>query len=176
MRWAGFVRNVMLGREGMSREVLLGIVEDAGGTDVRNHLTTGNVTFTAPRARAGAIGRIVETNLAAVLGREEPVVLREVDWLLNVLENDPFEGYRAGGWALEVGLLPLSVGPLDPTRLPDPGRTRVLRVGEREVFTARPSQGGSRPHVVTLLERATGARATSRGWSTLQKVAARGSA
>lgn len=173
MKWVGLVRNVMLGREGLHREVLLGLIEVAGGTDVRSHLTTGNVTFTAPRARAGVIGRRAEAGLAHVLGRPEPIILREAAWLQHLLQDDPFGDHRDGTWELEVGFLPLDVPSLDPANLGDPGRTVLLRVGERELITARPRTGGKRPHVVPLLERATGSRATARGWSTLQKIVAR---
>jgi uncharacterized protein (DUF1697 family) len=174
MRWVGFVRNVMLGREGLHRETLLGILESAGGADVRNHFTTGNVTFAAPPRRAGAIGRRAEAGIAAVIGRHEPVILRRVDWLQDLVEHDPFQPYRDGEWELEVGLLPLEVAPLDPALLPDPAPTIVVRVGEREVFTARPRDGRHRRHVVPMLQSATGSKVTSRGWSTLEKVAARG--
>ncbi|HET7432367.1 MAG TPA: DUF1697 domain-containing protein [Nocardioides sp.] len=176
MRWAGFVRNVMLGREGLDRETLLGIVERAGGRDVRNHLTTGNVTFDAAPSRAAAVGRRAEAAIAAVIGRPEPMILREVSWLRAVVEDDPFAPYRDGDAALEVGFLPLTGEPLDPDRLPDPGRTVLVRVGRREVWTARPPEGGRRPHVVSLLEAATGARATSRGSSTLERIVRAGDA
>jgi uncharacterized protein (DUF1697 family) len=171
MRWVGFVRNVMLGREGLHRETLLGIVESAGGTEVRNHMTTGNVTFAAPAPRAGAIGRRAEGEIAGIIGRHEPVILRRVDWLQDLVVHDPFQAFRDGEWELEVGLLPLDVAALDPVLLPDSAPTIVVQVGEREVFTARPREGGRRPHVVPMLQSATGSKATSRGWATLERIA-----
>ena len=174
MRWVGFVRNVMLGREGLHRQVLIDLVEAAGGTNVRSHLTTGNVTFDAPRTRADAVVRRTEAAIAAVVGRHEPVILREIVWLQDVVGGDPFRGYLGGAWELEVGFLPLGVAPIDPGRLPDLERTVLLQLGEREAFTARPREGGRRPHVVSLLQEATGSRATSRGWSSLEKIAAHG--
>jgi hypothetical protein len=41
-----------------------------------------------------------------------------------------------------------------------------------ELFAARPVEGGQRPHVNRSLERATGAKATSRGWATLHRIVA----
>ncbi|MFL6239409.1 MAG: hypothetical protein ACJ735_07985 [Actinomycetes bacterium] len=41
MRWVGFVRNIMVGREGMHRDVLLRLLSDARGVDGRSHLATG---------------------------------------------------------------------------------------------------------------------------------------
>jgi hypothetical protein len=49
MRYAGPVRNVMPGREGLHRDVLLGPADATGGRSAESHLTTGNLTFdTAP--------------------------------------------------------------------------------------------------------------------------------
>lgn len=45
MRWVGFVRNVMLGREGVDRALLLTTLHEVGAIEARSHLTTGNVTF-----------------------------------------------------------------------------------------------------------------------------------
>jgi hypothetical protein len=101
--------------------------------------------------------------------------LREITRLHALVEADPFGAYRDGKWELEVGFLPLDVAALDPAQLPDPELTVVLCAGERKLFTARPREGRHRPHVVSLLQTATGAKATSRGWSTLEKIAAAGS-
>jgi hypothetical protein len=46
-RFVGFVRNVMVGRNGLSAEVLLELVAKAGGHEPRSHLATGNLTFSA---------------------------------------------------------------------------------------------------------------------------------
>ena len=43
---------------------------------------------------------------------------------------------------------------------------------ERELATARPRKGSARPHVNTLLERASGQPATARAWATLRRIAA----
>ena len=164
----GFVRNVMLGREGLHRDVLLDIVEAAGATDVRNHLTTGNVTFSA--VDANSVAERAELAIAEVIGRHEPVILRELSWLQDFLDDNPFAPFLYGDWELEVGFLPLDAQPLDAAALPDPAPTIVVCVGEREVATARPREGSRRPHVVPLLEGCTGLKATARGLSTLEKI------
>ena len=78
------------------------------------------------------------------------------------------------GWELEVGFLRHDAPPIDGSRLADPQRTVLVHIQEREVLTARPREGGSRPHVNTLLERATGSKSTARGWSTLRRIADKG--
>src|SRR5687768_1554076 len=51
MRYVGLVRNVMLGREGLHRYVLLRLVDAAGGRSAASHLTTGNLTFDVAPSR-----------------------------------------------------------------------------------------------------------------------------
>ena len=60
-RRVAFIRAIMIGREGLHREVVLDLFREAGAIQPRNHLATGNVSFTAlaadayphPRARRG---------------------------------------------------------------------------------------------------------------------------
>ena len=174
MRWVAFVRNVMVGREGLEREVLLEIAREAGGTDVRSHLTTGNLTFTAEDVHPDVLASRLEAGVRGVLGRDEIVAIRSFPWLLSLLDNDPFAGLDATQWGFEVAFLRHDAPPLDPARLEDAQRTVLAHLQDRELFAARPPVGGRRPHVNRLLERATGSRATSRGWSTLQRIAAAG--
>jgi hypothetical protein len=57
MRYVGLVRNVMLGREGLHRDVLLRPVDAAGGRSAQSHLAAGNLTFdTAPSSWTPSCG------------------------------------------------------------------------------------------------------------------------
>lgn len=50
--------------------------------------------------------------------------------------------------------------PINPFRLGHTQRTVPARVGQRELFAARPAEGGQRPHVNRFIEGATGTKAT----------------
>lgn len=173
VRWVAFVRNVMVGREGLDRERLLDVARRAGGEDVRSHITTGNLTFTAVDA-PGTLARQLEDGVSAIIGRWEMVAVRPLDWLRELVATKPFEGVDAGAWATEVALLRHDAPPLELAALGATERTVVVRVLDREVLAARPQDGGHRPHPNTLAERASGRPATSRAWSTLERVAAKG--
>ena len=170
MRWVGLVRNVMLGREGLHREVLLGLTRDAGGTDPRSFLTTGNVTFTAEPDQLADVVDTLETAIAGVLGRREVVVVRSMDWLGDLVAADPFRGYERDAFELEVCFVPHTAPPLVATDLPDSRPTGLVEVRDHELLTARPHSRASLPHGNRLLERATGQPATARAWSTLQRI------
>jgi hypothetical protein len=172
VQWAAFIRNVMLGREGLDRLGLLELARAAGAEDVRSHITTGNLTFAADAEAADAIVERLEAGVARMIGREEMVALRPFDWVQELVRSDPFAGFDRGSWITEVALLRHDAPPLRPDLLPDPQRTVVVAVLEREVLSARPAEGGRRPHVNRLTELAAGSPATSRGWSTLARIAA----
>ncbi|MEP9380892.1 DUF1697 domain-containing protein [Nocardioides cheoyonin] len=174
VRWAGLVRNVMVGREGLDRDTLLGAVEAAGGRDPRSLLTTGNVTFDASPDEVDAITLRLEDAVSAVLGRREVVAVRSLEHLADLLATDPFAGLDPGAWAMEVSFLRHDAAPIDPALIGDAGRTRVLDVRALELVTARPPTGGNRPHGNVLLQRGTGLPATARGWGTLERIVARG--
>jgi uncharacterized protein (DUF1697 family) len=173
VRWVALVRNVMLGREGLRRDDLLRMVDDAGGRDARSHLTTGNVTFTAEASDAPCVARRLEPAVERVIGRLEVVVIREVGWLQRLVRSDPFAGFDPGEWELEVALLAHDAPPLGASLVCDPQRTVVVEVRDREVLAARPRGGDRRPHVNRLVEQAAGLPATSRSWSTLRHIAER---
>jgi uncharacterized protein (DUF1697 family) len=171
VRWVGFVRNVMVGREGLTRERLLAVAEAAGGTGPRSHRATGNVSFDAPARHIGSVVAALECGLAEVLGREELVAARSLDSIRDLVASEPFEGWDPLEWALEVSFLRHDAPPMAPGQLGKTQRTAVVKVLEREAMAARPLEGGARPHINTLVERATSLRATSRGWSTLVHLA-----
>ena len=166
----GLVRNVMLGRDGLTRDVLLRSLDATGAEEGRSYLTTGNVTFRAGRDEIDAVVSRFEDLLAQVVGRSTPCIVRPLAWLQELVAEDRFVGYD-DGWETEVGFVRHNVSTLDRSRIADPQRTVLVEVRAHEVLSARPRSGGARPHVNRLLEQATGSPATARGWSTLERIA-----
>jgi uncharacterized protein (DUF1697 family) len=163
----------MVGREGLDRERLLDVARRAGGQDVRSHISTGNLTFTADDD-PDALARHLEHGVRAIIGRSELVAVRPLWWVRELVATRPFDGLDPSSWSTEVALLRHDAPALEAAALGDTQRTVVVRVLEREVLAARPRSGGRRPHVNPLTERASGRPATSRGWSTLERIADRG--
>ncbi len=125
-RWAGFVRNVMVGRQGLTRLVLLGAVADAGGASPVSYLSTGNVTFDADDGDGAA-------------ERCGSFLPRGTEWL------DPLPWYAPRGDLVLTAAVPgavLSVtrlvrgrpgtaGPVLERKLGQPGTTRNWNTIER---------------------------------------------
>lgn len=172
MQWAALIRNVMLGREGLSRGVLLDVIAAAGGSEPRSYLTTGNVTFWAARSDIDAVTGAIESGIEQVVGRREMVAVRSMRWLRALTAEDPFQQFLGEEWETEVAFLRHTAPRVDSDRLLDSRRTVLVEIRAREILAARPRTGTGRPHVNRLLEQVSHSPATSRGWSTLQRIAA----
>jgi uncharacterized protein (DUF1697 family) len=171
MRYVGLVRNVMLGREGLHRDVLLGLVDAAGGRSAASHLTTGNLTFdAAPSQLDGVVGRL-EDGIAGVIGRREPVIVREVAWLRDLVASDPFAAFPVDRWEIAVAFLRLTSVPLDPAAVPRIDGLEAVDVRPHELLMAG-RRDVRRPGATYLLPRPWRDEATTRAWSTVQRLAA----
>jgi uncharacterized protein (DUF1697 family) len=170
MRFVGLVRNVMLGREGLHRNVLLGLLDAAGGQSGVSCLTTGNLVFDAAPAQLDAVVQRLEAGIAAVIGRREPVIVREAAWLSDFVAGDPFAGFPLDRWELAVAFLPLRTAPLDPAAVPRIDGLEAVAVRPHELLMAG-RRDVRRPGATFLLPRPWRDEATTRAWSTVQRLA-----
>jgi uncharacterized protein (DUF1697 family) len=170
MRYVGLVRNVMLGREGLHREVLLRLADAAGARSAESHLTTGNLTFDTAPSQLDAVVRRLEEGIAEVIGRREPVVVREAAWFRDLVAGDPFAAYPVDRWELAVAFLSLRAAPLDPAAVPRIDGLEAVAVRPHELLMAA-RRDVRRPGVTHLLPRPWRDEATTRSWSTVQRLA-----
>lgn len=165
-RHVGLVRAVMQGREGLTREVLLAAVQDAGGGAPRTHRSTGNVSFTAADGRA--VCAALSARLGVLLGRPTPVLHRSLAQLQGLVERRPFAHAASGEHLVllaDVDLAPVA----DGLELPD-GLELVAVHGDDACFVRSTNRG---PHPMPLLERAGVDPVTSRSIGTVEHIVAR---
>jgi len=170
MRWVSLVRNVMLGREGLHRLVLLDVVGAAGCSNAQSHLTTGNVSFDCSEEDIDEAVAAMEAGVESVIGRHEMVAVRSLTSIRQFVEVDRFAGLDPTEWQTEVAFVRHDAPAIEVELLGETGRTVVVEARDRELLVARPPSGPARPHVNLIAERATRSPATSRGWSTLQRI------
>jgi uncharacterized protein (DUF1697 family) len=143
--------------------------EDAGFTDVRTLLSSGNVVFSTRAASEAALERKIENAMQSSLGRSFGTFVRSASALQTMVESDPFAPYDipAEGKRVVTFLRTPPTGIVVP--LARDG-VRILAVDDREVFTVyMPSPKG--PVFMTRLERTFGADITTRTWDTVRKCA-----
>ena len=172
-RYAAFVRNVMIGREGLHRLVLLELFEQAGATAARSYISTGNVTFTAAQAQVPAIIARAEEAIAGVIGRHEEVFVRSIDALKALVASDPFAHSPfpdAVDRVVSFTKRPIDGARLDLPHLSRRGDVAIFEAREREVFVVsrlvdgRTSSGGG------WVEKLVNQRVTTRSWNTVTRI------
>jgi uncharacterized protein (DUF1697 family) len=168
-----FVRAVMLGREGLHRDVLVGLFERAGGTRVVSHLTTGNVSFDVGDDQLAGMVADVGDALERLLGRPTPVFVRSLDALGRLLAadpfaNEPFDDVYARLVTFFRDRVPHTM--TVPMRAPN-GDWAVFGAGDAEVFSvtrARPDRQPQDPGGV--IQRTAGQLVTTRGLGTIERI------
>ena len=172
VRHVAFVRNIMVGRRGLTRDVLLDIFATAGAMDTRSFIATGNFAFTSTAPSVHEVAARAEAAIETVLGHREELFIRSVDELRGLDQA----GFFTTGGALEdhvriVTFLPdgLSWTAELPHTTPR-GDIKIFAASGPNVFSlVRPVRGiaGSPNGPV---ERLLKVRATTRNWNTVERI------
>ena len=145
-------------------------LEEAGYSNVKTVLASGNVVFDAKATSETALERKLESILKKGLGREFPVYIRSVEALQGMLAENPFSKYKLkSGTKCVVTFMRES--PKTKPKLPiERDGARLLHISGKELFSAYvPSPKD--PVFMQLIEKTLGKDVTTRAWDTIQKVA-----
>lgn len=152
--------------------VLQRCLEDAGFTDVKTLLSSGNVAFSTPRAAtAGALQKRVEHAMQAGAGYGFLAVVRPQAHLQQLIQADPFAAF-----ALPAGSKRVVTFLREPAALPEVALplawqdAHVLARDGGEVLCSY-VPGDKGPAFMTLLEKTFGKAITTRTWDTVAKCA-----
>lgn len=170
--FVGFVRAVMIGREGLHRDVLLDLFERAGAREARSYISTGNVSFRCDDHELIDIVDDVEHRLEALLGRPTEVFARSCAQLATIRRSSPFD--RAPFSEPGARLVTMfRDGVPSSLQLPiesDRGDYVVFEAGEREVFSVTREVDGRMRDPGGVIERLAGERMTTRAWGTIERI------
>lgn len=167
-RYVAFLRGVSPANAKMPE--LKCCFEEAGFTDAKTVLASGNLVFDARSASEAALERKAEAAMAKQLGRTFTIV-RPANALRDLIDADPYCAFKLPANAKRV--VSFLRAP-HKTRLSLPyevDAARILAVDGREVFTAYVASP-RRPVFMTLIEKTFGTSVTTRTWDTVKKCAA----
>ena len=145
---------------------------DAGCTDVRTYIQSGNVIFEAPAGAPGVADKVM-ANIAKRFGFRVPVVLRTSKQLLQIIRDNPFLGAGVDEKALHVYFLANSakaaaIAALDAARsAPD-----AFHVRGQEVYLHLPDGMGRTKLTNAYFDSKLSTTCTARNWATVLKLAA----
>jgi uncharacterized protein (DUF1697 family) len=145
--------------------------EAAGFIKVKTVLSSGNLVFAARAASEASLERRAEAAMKQGLERSFLTIVRPVDDLRAMLDDDPYQRFRLAPGCKRVVTF-LRGAPTSKLELPaELDGARILRAERRAVFTAYlPSPRGA--VFMTLIEKTFGQEVTTRTWETIKKVVA----
>ena len=174
--WGAFLRGINLGKRQMKMAELKACLEQAGFSDVKTVLASGNVRLSAEGA-ADAVKQGLEKAIEDQFGFAVGVILRSEADLAAMLENSPFGSLDPEADLTRHVLMfdrPLPAGLALAGR---PGDTEILRIDERELYIAayRQPNGRYTEHVEEVLKPLYGKLGkdgldTMRNWNTIEKI------
>lgn len=167
-RYAAFLRGVSPMNAKMPR--LKAAFEDAGFTDVKTVLSSGNVVFSAGRGTQSSLQRRAQAAMLKRLSHDFLTIVRPMDVLREMLESDPYKRFQLDAGAKRIVTF-LRNEPRAKVVLPiELNGARILCMKGGEVFSAYvPNPKG--PVFMALIEKTFGKELTTRTWDTVAKVA-----
>jgi uncharacterized protein (DUF1697 family) len=158
------------GKNVLPMKDLAALFVDAGCTDVRTYIQSGNVVYSASAAVARKAPALVEAAIAKRFGFAVPIQTRSVEELRAVVAGNPLLASHEPD-DLHVIFLAQEpttkqAGDLDPNR--SPGDTFVVR--GREIYVACPNGVGNSKLTNAWFDSRLATVSTGRNWRTTQKL------
>jgi uncharacterized protein (DUF1697 family) len=170
-RQVAFIRNVMIGRAGLHRDLLLAIFSDAGAIDPRSHLATGNVSFGWRGHNTASLIHETQVGIERTMGRFEPVFVRSVADLRTSVRAMPFQftpisdvGHRCVTFteaSSEMLELPMVSARKD---------AYVFARDGTDIMSVTRLVEGRGGNVNRMIEKAMSCAATTRNWNTIERI------
>lgn len=159
------------GKNKLPMSALAEIFAEAGCTDVRTYIQSGNVVFSAPPILGRRLPDLISKRIADRLGLRVPVVLRTAEDIRLVAEANPFLRAGTDPASLHVAFLadlpdPRHVAALDPKR--SPGDSFVV-LG-REIYLSLPNGMARSKLTNAYFDSGLATISTARNWRTVLKL------
>jgi uncharacterized protein (DUF1697 family) len=170
-RHVAFLRGINLaGKRRVSMEKLRATLEEAGYTDVKTLLQSGNVVLTSS-AKPAKLERDLAKTLREAFGFDISVVVRTRKELADVVAADPFGAEATDPKLYQVSFLsakPKHAG-VKELESADVAPERVAVRG-REVYAWHPGGVGRSELAKLITDRRLGVEVTARNWRTVTKL------
>jgi uncharacterized protein (DUF1697 family) len=170
MRCAAFLRGINVGGKNLVKMAdVAAAFQEAGLTDVRTVLASGNVVFDGGRAAEASLVRRIEAALATAFGRDLKVLVRSADELHRLARAAPFGGVRITPHIRTFATF-LQHAPGRSHALPEGPGFRIVGLIDRTVLTTVDLSAGMTTDLMRVLEQAFGRELTTRSWNTVERI------
>ncbi len=172
-RYVALLRGINVGktkRIGMAD--LRSLIENLGHTDVRTHLNSGNVVFTASEQPHETLATELQDAITSTLDLDVPVIVRSAREMQDIVDNNPFPDHEEDHTTLHVTFLAATPDPKLVAALADaPRGDDDYKVIGTEVYLHYPNKISGAVFMPNGLDRALKISITSRNWRTVTTLA-----
>jgi len=173
-RYIALLRGINVGGNKLIKmEALAAAFTAAGFRRVKTYIASGNVIFETRATDRQALTRKIEKLLTAEFGHEIAVALFTLEELQALISNDPYARIKP---SKDVMLCVTLFNETIPQKIPLESKTERLKVvalQDRAAFiVARRKPTGWFGYPNNWIEKEFGVTGTTRGWGSLQKIAA----
>jgi uncharacterized protein (DUF1697 family) len=173
--YVAFLRAInVAGHARVSMETVRALFADAGATGVRTYIQSGNVLFESRASNAPTIAAEAQRLLGECCGERPAVMLRSARDLEALVGSSPFAACGAAA-ADKLYVVFLSVRPRRRRSLPAVSAAEGLEAfalhGRDLLLVSKRKKSGFYGMPNIFVEQTFGVAATSRNWSTVQKIA-----
>jgi len=167
-----FLRNVMVGRDGLTRELLLGAFRECGASFTESFLATGNIAFESGTLSADEVAHCAAARLRAESGLCEPFFVRSLGDLEALQAASPFSAAPSGDVHertvsfFDELAQPLPLLPIRSKR----GDCEIFLLGEREAYGVSWLIDGRTGNPGKLVEVLGSTLVTTRNWNTIERL------
>jgi uncharacterized protein (DUF1697 family) len=165
----------MVGRAGLTRDVIVGAFRDCGASFAESFLATGNIVFQSGTLSARSIADCALVRLEDAFGLCEPAFVRSIDDLQALQTSRPFLTVTGDGiHERTVTFFDDLSRPLPPLPIRSKrGDCEVFLLGEQEAFGVTWLVDGRTGNPGKLIEVSGLARVTTRNWKTIVRLLSR---
>lgn len=172
-KFGAFLRGINVGgNKSVKMEELKKVFEAMGFENVRTVLASGNVLFEVKKSNARSITKKIEEMLKKKFGIEISVIVRPIDELKSLADNNPFEGIDVTPQT-RLYVTFLSESPKSKMKIPyeSPDKNfKILRVSDKDIWSVLTVTDGKTVEVMDIIEKEFGKRVTTRNWNTILRL------
>jgi uncharacterized protein (DUF1697 family) len=144
-------------------------LEQAGFTDVKTVISSGNAVFTVRKASEESLQKRCEAAFGKYLIKPFMTIVRSIDDLEALIASNPYKGFeRPANAKRDVTFL--RTAPRSMPKLPvDLRGARICTIEDRVVFSFHVPQDMD-PAFMELIEKTFGKDVTTRTWETVERI------
>jgi uncharacterized protein (DUF1697 family) len=174
-RYLALIRGINVGKDNaLPMAQLSSLFIDAGCSDVRTYIQSGNVVFRAPDELASGLPTLIGAQLARQLGRQRDisVVLRSRDELAHAIACNPYADALADPKSVHLAFLEEAPSAARVARLdPQQSETDRFAVLGKHLYLHTP-HGYGRGKLTMRFFAQLGTPCTLRNWNTVRRLEA----